>query len=111
MIQENEIRARLSSLSDLDQFEDWIASQSWNMHQDSGPSAQKLVGEIELALAEFHDGHISEPLLRQMLRNLARTYEVSFNPPNSNAASITYSSNSLVQIPRVVMPISEVSVS
>ncbi len=113
MIEENEIRAKLLSLSDLDGFEDWIAQQSWNMHLDSKPSAQKLVGKIELALAEFHSGHLSEPLLRQMLRNLARTYEVSFNGSNNqqDASSITYSSNSLVQKPLVEMQSSTVFVS
>ncbi|SRR6266496_1126782 len=111
MIEENEIRAKLLSLSDLDEFEDWIAEQSWNMHRDSDPSAQRLVGKIELALAEFRDGIISEPLLRQQLKNLARTYEVSFNPPNNQAESISYTSNSRVQIPPVGLQVSAVSVS
>lgn len=111
MIQENEIRAKLLALSSLDELEDWLVRQSWNMHQDSDLSAQRLVGRIELALAEFYDGHLAEPLLRQRLRNLASTYEASFTPPNSNSESITYTSNSTVQIPLFGMPISTVSVS
>ena len=111
MIQENEIRAKLLALSSLDEFEDWLVRQSWNMHRDSDPRAQKLVGKIELAVAEFYDGHLSEPLLRQRLRNLASTYEFSFNPPNDDAGSITYTSNSTVQIPHVEMQVSAVSVS
>ena len=111
MIQENEIRAKLLSIASLDELEDWLASHSWNMHLDSSLSAQKLVGKIELALAEFYDGHISEPLLRQRLKSLASTYEVSFNPPNNEADSVTYTSNSTVQIPLVGLQASVVSVS
>jgi hypothetical protein len=108
MIQENEIREQLLALSDLDAFEDWIVQHSWNMHQDSDPSAQKLVGKIELALAEYSNGHISEFELRRQLDNLARTYEVSFNPSGSQSQTITYSSNSLVQISPVGMQVSTV---
>lgn len=105
MIQENEIRARLLSLSDLGEFEDWLAQQSWNMHQDSDPSAQRLVGKIELALAEFHNGDINEASLFQMLRNLARTYEIRFSDPSDiQGESVSYSSNSLAQTPHVEMP-------
>jgi hypothetical protein len=113
MIQENEIRAKLLSLSDLNEFEDWVVEQSWNMHRDSEPNAQKLVGKIELALAEFHAGHMRESVVRQMLRNLARTYEVSFNPSDNEAESISYSSssNSLAQIQPVEMQVSAVFVS
>lgn len=112
MIQENEIRAKLLSLSDLDEFEDWIVQRSWNMHRDSEPSAQKLIGQVELALAEFHNGHVSEAALRQALRNLARNYEISFNQNDNQATeSVTYSSNSQVQIPPVGMIASEVFVS
>ena len=111
MIQENEIRAKLLSLSDLNEFEDWIVAHSWNMHQDSDPETQRLVGKIELALAEFHDGYMSESLLRQMLKNLARTYEVRFNKQDNQDDLITYSSNSMVQKPLVGLEVSAVSVS
>ncbi len=111
MIQENEIRARLLALSSLDEFEDWLAQRSWNMHLDSDPRAQKLVGKIELALAEFHNGHLAEPLLRQRLKSLAATYEFSLIPQNGDAESVTYTSNSTVQIPPVGLQVSAVFVS
>jgi hypothetical protein len=110
MIEENQIRVRLLALSDLEEFEDWLAQESWNMHRDSDQRAQSLVGKIELALAEYSNGHVSESELRQQLRNLARTYEVSFNPPTA-AETITYSSSSMVQKPLVAMQASAVSVS
>lgn len=69
---------------------------------------KKLVGKIELALAEYSNGHINEVELRRQLSNLARTYEITFNPSGGQSESITYSSNSLVQISPVGMPISMV---
>src|SRR5688500_10763648 len=110
MIQENEIREQLLALSDLDAFEDWVARQSWDMQKDSDPNAQKLVGKIELALAEYSNGHLSEFELRQQLRNMARTYEVSFNG-SVNSDVVTYSSNSKVQRPLVELQTAAVSVS
>lgn len=70
MIQENEIREKLAQLSDLDEFEDWLAQHSWNMHQDSDLGAQKLVGKIEIVLSEYSNGHINEFELRQQLSGL-----------------------------------------
>ena len=36
----------------LDEFEDWLAQSSWDMHKDADDDARKLVGAIELRLAE-----------------------------------------------------------
>jgi hypothetical protein len=114
MIQENEIRnvllRYLSGDQSLDALEDWLVQSSWNMHRDSDIASQRLASKIELALAEFNAGHISEPILRRQLRLLASTYEVSF-VPNSDAEAISYTSNSTVQIPRAGMRVSEVFVS
>jgi hypothetical protein len=110
MIQENDIREKLLQLGSLDEFEDWLVRNSWNMHLDSNPSAQRLVGKIELALAEFYDGYVTEPLLRQRLRNLASIYEVRFGS-GGDSESVSYTSNSTVQIPHVAMPDVTVSVS
>lgn len=78
MIAEAQIRKELGrylrrDLS-LERFEDWIAQQSWNMHQDSSEQAQKLASAIELRLAEHSSGHLNEPALREELRQFA-------NPP------------------------------
>jgi len=53
MVNENDIRAKLLNLNDLDEFEDWLVQNSWNMHHDSSQAAQKLVGEIELLLLSY----------------------------------------------------------
>lgn len=78
MIAESQIREKLGrylrrDLS-LERFEDWIAQQSWNMHQDSIEPAQKLASAIELRLAEHSSGHLNEAALREELRQFA-------NPP------------------------------
>src|SRR5438876_11499223 len=59
MIQEYDVRAKIAAaLSDeisVVDFARWILSNSWNMHQDSSPSAVSLVSDIELLLAERDD--------------------------------------------------------
>ena len=110
MIQENDIRAKLLEIPDLDEFEDWLVQHSWDMQRDSDHASQQLVGKIELALAEYSNGHLSESELRQHLKNLARTYEVSFNPP-SESGLVSYSSNSTAQRPLVELPIATVCVT
>lgn len=75
MIAENQIREQIGrylrrDLS-LDQFEDWIAQQSWNMHRDSSDMAQRLASAVELRLAEFSSGHLEEAALRDELRQFA----------------------------------------
>ena len=62
MISQAEIRSKLNSLISgalsLDEFEDWIAVNSWNMHVDADPVAQALVSAIELRLAEHSSDHL-----------------------------------------------------
>lgn len=75
MIRESEIRQKLiEHLSDrlsLDDFEDWLVAHSWNMHQDSAPSAQDLASALELALYEYSSGHLTEAELRSELMSLS----------------------------------------
>ena len=77
MIAENQIREKLGRYlrqeMSLDQFEDWIAQQSWNMHKDSNDAAQKLASAIEMGCRNS-SGHLDEPTLREELRQFA-------NPP------------------------------
>ena len=74
MITESQIREKLieflDSKIDLDSFEDWLVTQSWNMHRDSDEAVQRLVSGIELRLAEFSAGHLSERVLRDEFREL-----------------------------------------
>ena len=72
MIAELEVRKHLvrflSNEISLDDFEDWLVSKSWDMHQDSAQQAQKLVGAIELRLAEYSESHIDlETLHRELI--------------------------------------------
>lgn len=75
MIQEYEVRDQLISLLSgdvsLDDFEDWLTTSSWNMHQHSPRAAQELVGDIELALFEYSNGLLDEDQLRMRLLSLA----------------------------------------
>ena len=80
MIAESEIRQRLARYlareTSLDQFEDWLVKQSWNMHRDSEEAAQKLVSAVELRLAEHSSGHLDEPALREQLIPFVTKYSV-----------------------------------
>lgn len=62
------IRERLQQLlnGDLshDDFEDWLASASWNMHQHADAEVQRFVGAIELRMAEHSIGHLDDDDLR-----------------------------------------------
>lgn len=81
MIQENEIRSNLvkylAGEMSLDDFEDWFAQHSWNMHKDSNQNAQRLASAIELRLAEHSSGHLSEEQLREQLRPHVVRYVVT----------------------------------
>ncbi len=82
MITEGKIReqlfAYLTREISLNEFEDWLAQHSWNMHQDSDEVAQYLVGAIELRLAEYSDDHLDDKALdREFQGLLARPLVVS----------------------------------
>ena len=74
MITESQIRDKVNELSenkiDMDAFEDWLVSQSWNMHRDSDETAQRLASAIELRLSEFSAGHLSELQFKEEVRGL-----------------------------------------
>lgn len=78
MIIESQIRfwlaAFLAHKVSLGSFEDWFVQQSWDMHQDSEPNAQKVAASIELRLAEYTSGHLTEDELREELRPFASIY-------------------------------------
>jgi hypothetical protein len=78
MISTETIRERLLSYLrqeiDLEQFEDWIAQNSWNAHLSSDLPAQRLANSIELKLAEHSSGHLSESKMRRELLPLLIPY-------------------------------------
>jgi len=65
----------------LDGFEDWFVQRSWNMHKDSGLSAQRLAYAVELRLAEYGQGHLADQQLRQEFRDLLNS-TVFFSQPD-----------------------------
>jgi hypothetical protein len=72
------LRLMLQESISLDDFEEWMSSKSWNMHVDSLPEAISLVGNIELLLAEFDNGHLSEENLIKSLRILV-AFEIDYS--------------------------------
>ena len=65
----------------LDDFEEWLTSASWNMHQDSEPSAIRLVGKIELLISEMDASNLSEAAIVKGLSALGGIFEMG-NTPN-----------------------------
>ena len=66
----HQLAAFLQNRLSLDDFEDWLADRSWNMHLDSPPAAQELVASIELPLFEYSSGHRDLDSLRVEIRKL-----------------------------------------
>ena len=100
MISESQIREKLGrylrrDLS-LDQFEDWLVQQSWNMHKDSSDPAQKLASAVELRLAEHSSGHMDEPALRDELRKFANPSIVYISFGNAQQRAPEEPSNNVV---------------
>lgn len=60
----------LSKIS-LDQFDKWLTDASWNMHQDSTAEAIKLVGQLELILADYDAERISQSDAIQAFKRLS----------------------------------------
>ena len=54
----------------LDDFEEWLATHSWNTHMGIAVEAQRLVSSIELCLAKYATDLIDQGLLREELRKL-----------------------------------------
>src|SRR2546422_10712034 len=60
-----EVGRYLSGETALDDLQQWLADNLWDVRPDS--PEEQLLGEIELACAEFSDGAISESELRARL--------------------------------------------
>ena len=110
MIQEAEIRERIANVVQdrlsLDDFEDWVARQSWNMHRDSNEDAQSLVSEVELALAEYSSNHLDEQelwaLLRSLLDEIQITAQVAVDRIPPKVSSRFTANDYQVVFPRVI---------
>ena len=58
----------LNGKSSLQQFRKWFDVETWGLAADSDSPVRQLAGEIELRLAEFTSGHLSENDLRAGLQ-------------------------------------------
>jgi hypothetical protein len=95
MVSVNEIKPRLREVIDggksLDDFEDWLASASWNMHQQDSEAAQGLAAAIELRLAEYSSKHLDPEGLRSELLAL-----MGLVPADSTVTASSHSGQSRV---------------
>ncbi|MGH7907063.1 MAG: hypothetical protein ACREP6_10580 [Candidatus Binataceae bacterium] len=87
----------------LNEFEDWLAVQSWNMHRDSGDAAQRIVGAIELRFAEYSNNHLTDDAIERELKGLLSSNLVVMigggEPIMPSWTSSTVSESSRVEIP------------
>ncbi len=71
------LRRYLSREITLDDFRDWFDVETWDIIDKCSAATQQLAGEIELRIAEFTNGHLSETELRTMLQNLMDREQVA----------------------------------
>jgi hypothetical protein len=64
----------------LQEFEDWFVPATWNQIGRVPLSTERLIGEIELRIAEFTSGHRPEDEVREFLAR-ALTHIVLNAPP------------------------------
>lgn len=81
MLSANDVLAHLADYvlgnANLDEFEDWLVSNSWNVHQASSENVQRLVFEIESRLSEHSGGYVEEDVLRRALARLANRIDLN----------------------------------
>jgi hypothetical protein len=63
----------------LAEFEDWFVPVAWSIERTGNRDAIELAAEIELRLAEFSNGHWTEPELRSKLASLSGVYETELS--------------------------------
>jgi hypothetical protein len=110
MITESQIRDKVNELLarkiEIDSFEDWLVTASWNMHRDSDEVAQRLASAIELRLSEFSSGHLAEARLRTELRELLPTNSgIIFVSPVNLLESPRVSTGSSIWLESPLMPL------
>lgn len=75
----NALQRYLASQSSLSEFRDWFDAATWNL-EETDILLQQVIGEIELRLAEFSNGHWSESELRERFIPLLTVAVVSARP-------------------------------
>jgi len=71
-----ELGRYLTGETTLREFRGWLASNAWNV--EASTPAGELCGEIELACAEFANGHLDEDELSTRLAPLSNTFAITF---------------------------------
>lgn len=69
----NQLVRYLAGEITLDQFRDWFDPATWDVKPAGTTRLFQLAGEIDLRLAEFTNGHLTESELRAELRPLVET--------------------------------------
>jgi len=60
----------LSDESTLREFREWFDDETWGLAAESESPVRRIAGEIELRLAEFTGGHLTESEMRKQLQPL-----------------------------------------
>lgn len=81
----------LAGRASLDEFEDWVAQHTWNVHQWGSKNTQDLAASIEARLAEHSGSHINEEALRRHLARLAQEGVTAISEPIPSERSETAS--------------------
>ncbi len=63
----NELAISLAGILPLDEFEDWLVQNTWNIRNTGSKAAEVLTFAIEELLSEYTSAHISEDKLREEL--------------------------------------------
>jgi len=71
------LRRYLSHEISLDEFRDWFDSETWDVIDTRSTATQQVAGEIDLRIAEFTNGHLSETELRALLQPLLDREQVA----------------------------------
>jgi hypothetical protein len=107
MIAEHQIRQWLARFLhgevSLDQFEDWFVQRSWNMHRDSDDASQKLASAIELRLAEYSSGHLSDEQLHNELLPFVTNYSATVHFGSDAQDVISFDAQNNSPSPRVLV--------
>lgn len=115
MLSLDQVREQLQSFLggalSLDELEDWLAAASWNMHQHAPADVQKLVGAVELRLAEHSSGHLDEDALHEEFQVLLLhgyvepvTYVQAFLGLPPTVSTITSTSDPASYVPSFIFP-------
>lgn len=88
----------LAAEQTLSDFRNWFDASTWDIEQSGlSQDALDIVGEIELRLSEFSNGHITETELQQKLLPLARQFSQQGQVWAEDGTWIQTSSSSVTQ--------------